>query len=182
MDIRSIETELRGLMIAGLAGDAAAHRALLERLSGQLRAYFKGQLNRIGRGPVEAEDLVQEVLIAIHTRRHTYDRSQPFTPWMYAIARYKFLDYLRRTKVSAADVPIDEVPELAVHDDSAHVESGLDLKKLLAELSPRTRQTIQYVKLDGLSVSEAAARSGMSESAVKVSVASGLESPRAPNP
>src|SRR5882762_3060001 len=85
MDIRSIETELRGLMIAGLAGDAAAHRALLERLSGQLRAYFKGQLNRIGRGPVEAEDLVQEVLIAIHTRRHTYDRSQPFTPWMYAI-------------------------------------------------------------------------------------------------
>ncbi len=175
MDIRSIETELRGLMIAGLAGDDAAHRALLERLSGQLRAYFKGQLNRIGRGPVEAEDLVQEVLIAIHTRRHTYDRSQPFTPWMYAIARYKFLDYLRRTKVSGADVPIDEVPELAVHDDSAHVESSLDLKKLLAELSPRARQTIQYVKLDGLSVSEAAARSGMSESAVKVSVHRGLK-------
>ena len=175
MDIRSIETELRGLMIAGLAGDDAAHRALLERLSGQLRAYFKGQLNRIGRGPVESEDLVQEVLIAIHTRRHTYDRSQPFTPWMYAIARYKFLDYLRRTKVSAADVPIDEVPELAVHDDSAHVESSLDLKKLLAELSPRARQNIQFVKLDGLSVSEAAARSGMSESAVKVSVHRGLK-------
>ncbi len=175
MDIRSIETELRGLMIAGLAGDAAAHRALLERLSGQLRAYFKGQLNRIGRGPVESEDLVQEVLIAIHTRRHTYDRSQPFTPWMYAIARYKFLDYLRRTKVNAADVPIDEVPELAVHDDSAHVESSLDLKRLLAELSPRARQTIQYVKLDGLSVSEAAVRSGMSESAVKVSVHRGLK-------
>src|SRR6266446_4283921 len=175
MDIRSIETELRGLMIAGLAGDAAAHRALLERLSGQLRAYFKGQLNRIGRGPVEAEDLVQEALIAIHTRRHTYDRAQLFTPWVYGIARYKFLDYLRRTKVSAADVPIDEAQDLAVQDDSAQVESSLDLKRLLAELSPKARQAIQYVKLDGLSVSEAAARSGMSESAVKVSVHRGLK-------
>lgn len=174
MDIRSIETELRGLMIAGLEGDAAAHRTLLERLSGQLRAYFKGQLNCMGRGPVEAEDLVQEALIAIHTRRHTYDRSQFVTPWVYAIARYKFLDYLRRTKVSAADIPIDEVQELAVHDDSAHVESSLDLERLLAELSPKARQAIQYVKLDGLNVSEAAARSGMSESAVKVSVHRGL--------
>jgi len=71
MDVRSSEPELRALMIAGLDGDAAGHRALLEKLSGQLRAYFKGQLSRIGRGPVEAEDLVQEALIAIHTRRHT---------------------------------------------------------------------------------------------------------------
>ena len=175
MDVRSSEPELRALMIGGLDGGAAAYRTLLQKLSGQLRAYFKGHLSRISRGPVEAEDLVQEALIAVHTRRHTYDRSQLFTPWVYAIARYKFLDYLRRTKVNAADVPIDEVPELAVHDDSAHVESSLDLKKLLAELSPRARQTIQYVKLDGLSVSEAAARSGMSESAVKVSVHRGLK-------
>src|SRR5258707_15215136 len=143
MDIRSIETELRGLMIAGLAGDAAAHRALLERLSGQLRAYFKGQLNRIGRGPVEAEDLVQEVLIAIHTRRHTYDRSQPFTPWMYAIARYKFLDYLRRTKASTSDVPLALAEEITVHDDSAHVESSLDLETLLPEVPPKDIQRTQ---------------------------------------
>jgi RNA polymerase sigma-70 factor, ECF subfamily len=67
-----------------------------------------------------------------------------------------FLDYLRRTKVSAADVPIDDAQELAVRDASAHVESSLDLKRLLAELSPQARQAIQYVKLDGLSVSEAA--------------------------
>jgi hypothetical protein len=62
MDIRSSEPDLRALMISGLDGDATAHRALLERLSSQLRAYFKRQLNRIGRGPVEAEDLVQEAL------------------------------------------------------------------------------------------------------------------------
>jgi RNA polymerase sigma-70 factor, ECF subfamily len=175
MDVRSSEPELRALMIAGLDGDAAAYRALLERLSGQLRAYFKGQINRVNRGPVEAEDLVQEALIAIHTRRHTYDRSQLFTPWVYAIARYKFVDYVRRTKLSASDVPIDEAEELTAHDDTAHAESTLDLERLLAEISPKARQAIQYVKLDGLSVSEAAARSGMSESAVKVSVHRGLQ-------
>src|SRR5882672_8921226 len=108
MNAGSAEKELRALMVASLDGDAVAHSALLSRLSGHLRAYFKGQLNRIRRGPAEAEDLVQEVLIAIHTRRDSYDRSEPFTPWLYAIARYKFIDYLRRTKASIREVPIEE--------------------------------------------------------------------------
>jgi len=80
MSVQQTEPELHALMVAGLAGDAAAHRELLERLSRQLRGYYKGQLDRIRRGTVEAEDLVQDALIAIHTRRHTYDPSQPFTP------------------------------------------------------------------------------------------------------
>jgi RNA polymerase sigma-70 factor, ECF subfamily len=174
MDVRSTEPELRALMIAGLDGDAAAHRTLLDRLSRQLRGYFKGQLSRINRGPVEAEDLVQEALIAIHTRRHTYDPSQLFTPWAYAIARYKFVDYLRRTKSSINDLPIEGTEQMTAQDDRAHVESTLDLERLMAGLSPKVRLAIQYVKLDGLSVSEAAARCGMSESNVKVSVHRGL--------
>lgn len=174
MDVVSTEPELRALMMAGLDGDAAAYKALLEKLSSQLRAYFKGQLARISRGPVEAEDLVQEALMAIHTRRHTYDVSQLFTPWVYAIARYKFVDYLRRTKASISDVPIEDAEEARAQDDRVHVESSLDLERLMAGLSPKVRQAIQYVKLDGLSVSEAAARSGMSESNVKISVHRGL--------
>jgi len=175
MDVTSTESELRALMLASSDGDAAAYRTLLERLGGQLRAYFKGQLNRINRGAVEAEDLVQEALLAIHTRRHTYDPSQLFTPWVYAIARYKFIDYLRRTKVSAKDIPVDETGELTARDDHGPVESSLDLDRLLTGLSPKVKQIIQYVKLDGLSVSEAATRCGMSESAVKVSVHRGLK-------
>ena len=175
MDGRSSESQLRELMIRGLDGDAASYRTLLERLSGQLRAFFKARLNRIGRGPVEAEDLIQETLIAIHTRRHTYHRSQLFTPWAHAVARYKFLDYLRRTKLSVADIPIDQAEELIVREDTAQTESSMDLEKLLQEISPKQRQAIRYVKLDGLSVSEAAVRSGMSESAVKVSVHRGLK-------
>ena len=174
MDVPSTEPELRALMVAGLGGDAEAHRGLLEKLSSQLRAYFKGRLGRFNRGPVEAEDLVQETLVAIHTRRDTYDVSQPFTPWVYAIARYKFVDYLRRTKASINDLPIEDAQEVIARDDRAHVESSLDLEKLMAGLTSRVRQAVQYVKLDGLSVSEAAARCGMSESNVKVSVHRGL--------
>jgi RNA polymerase sigma-70 factor, ECF subfamily len=175
MDAKAAERELRALMVEGMEGDAAAYKALLSKLSGHLRAYFRGRLARLGRGIVEVEDLVQETLIGLHTRRHTYDRSQPFTPWAYAIARYKLLDHLRRTKVSIKDLPIEDVEELIAHDDLSEAESALDLQRLLTRISPKMRQAIQYVKLDGLSVSEAAARSGMSESAIKVSVHRGMK-------
>lgn len=175
MSVPSTEPELRALMVAGLGGDAAAHRMLLEKLSRQLRGYYKGHLDRVGRGPVEAEDLVQEALMAIHTRRQTYDPSQPFTPWAYAIARYKFIDYVRRTRASAQDLPIEDTKELSAREDQMGVESGLDLQKLMAALPPNMKAAIQAVKLDGLSVSEAAAQTGMSESNVKVSVHRGLK-------
>ncbi|MGH9160146.1 MAG: sigma-70 family RNA polymerase sigma factor [Vicinamibacteraceae bacterium] len=174
VDVQSTELELRPLMIASLGGDADAHRVLLTQLSRRLRAYFRARLARVNRGPVEAEDLVQEALMAIHTRRHTYDVSRPFTPWMYAIARYKFLDYLRRTKASMQDISIEETEEAMAQNDADGVESSVDLEKLLARVSPKMRRAIQDVKLDGLSVREAAARSGMSESAVKVSIHRGL--------
>jgi len=162
-------------MTASLDGDAAAYHQLLERLTSHLRAYYRQHFARIGHGPTEAEDLLQEALIAVHTHRHTYDRSQPFTPWVYAIARYKFVDYLRRTKSSFKDLPMESVEELTADSDMTAVDSGLDLQRLLSGISPRAREAIQYVKLEGLSVSEAAVRSGMSESAVKVAVHRGLK-------
>ena len=175
MDLTTTEAELRELMVAGLDGDASAYKALLEKLSSRLRAYFRGHLARSGRGPVEVEDLVQEVLIAVHIHRHTYDRAQLFTPWIYAIARYKFLDHLRRTKDSASNIDTEHVEQILGRDDRDATDSALDMQKLMTRLSPKARQIIQYVKLDGLSVREAAARCGMSESAVKVTVHRGLK-------
>jgi RNA polymerase sigma-70 factor (ECF subfamily) len=162
-------------MIAAIKGDVTAHRELLQRLSGHLRAYFKGRLGRVGQGSTEAEDLVQEALIAIHTRRHTYDPAKPFTPWLYAIARYKLVDHLRRTKSSSSDISIEDAGEIVAHDDRAGVESGLDLHRLMTRLPAKMRQAIHDVKIEELSVSEAAARSGMSQSAVKMSVHRGLK-------
>src|SRR6266704_5661778 len=111
------EVELKALMLASLNGDAASHRALLDRLSRRLRAYFKGKLAGIGRDATEAEDLVQEAVLAIHVKRHTYDPAQPLTPWVHAIARYKLIDFLRRNRASFADVPIDEADEVMAQDD-----------------------------------------------------------------
>src|ERR1700704_6576942 len=116
------EIELKALMLASLDGDAASHRALLDRLSRRLRAYYKGKLSGIGRGAAEAEDLVQEAVLAIHLKRHTYDPAEPLTPWVHAIARYKLIDFLRRTRTSLADVPIDEADTIVAHDDNADAE------------------------------------------------------------
>ncbi len=169
------EADLKPLMLASLTGDAAAHRALLDRLSRHLRGYYKGRLARIGRSATEAEDLVQEALLAIHTRRHTYDAAEPLTPWVHAIARYKLIDHLRQTRAAMADIPIDDADDVMAADDHVGTESAYDLRRLLARLPDKMRRSIECVKLEGLSVIEAAARCGISESAVKVNVHRGLK-------
>ncbi len=169
------EAEFRALLTSGLSGNAADYRRFLERLGPHLRAYFKGKLARSRRIAAEAEDLVQETLMAVHTRRHTYDAAQPVTPWVYAIARYKLIDHLRRTRASLADLPIEDASELGARDDHAATESTLDVERLLAHLPGKMRQAIRAMKLEGLTATEAAERSGMSESAVKVSVHRGLK-------
>lgn len=169
------EAELSGLMRAGQRGDAAAYRTLLSRLSANLRAYYKGRLARIGRSATEAEDLTQEALMAIHTRRHTYDPSAPLMPWVHAIARYKLIDHLRQTSASMMDLPIENPEDILAQDDHVGTESAYDLKRLMDKLPDKMRRAIQSVKLDGLTVAEAASRCGMSESDVKISVHRGLK-------
>lgn len=169
------ETELKALMLASQEGDVAAHRVLLERLSRHLRAYYKGKLAKMGRGATEAEDLVQEAVLAIHIQRHTYEPEEPFTPWVHAIARYKLIDFLRRNRASAADVPIDEANEVVSNDDHVGAESGFDLRRLLKHLPEKMQCAIEAVKLDGLSVAEAAQRCAISESSVKVNIHRGLK-------
>jgi len=171
--VTSSEVELKALMLASLDGNAASYRSLLERLSGRLRAYYKGKLARVGRGATEAEDLLQEVLLAIHLKRHTYDAGELFTPWVYTIARYKLIDYLRRSR-TAASVPLDEGTEVMAQDDSADAESSYDVRKLLGRLPEKVRCSIECVKLEGRSVAEAAERCGISESGVKINIHRGL--------
>ncbi len=113
--------------------------------------------------------------MAVHTQRHTYDPGEPITPWLYAIARYKLIDHLRRTRSSITDVPIEDAGELVAQDDRAAAESSLDLTKLLACLPEKKRLAIQYVKIEGLSIAEAAVRCRISASAVKINVHRGLK-------
>jgi RNA polymerase sigma-70 factor (ECF subfamily) len=169
------DAELKVLMLASLDGDAASHRSLLEQLSLRLRAYYKAKLAAFGRGTAEAEDLVQETVLAIHLKRHTYDTQEPLTPWVHAIARYKLIDFLRHNRMSFAAVPIEEAFDMMAVDDSASAESTFDLKRLMKRLPEGMQCAIEAVKLDGLSVAEAARRCGLSDSGVKINIHRGLK-------
>lgn len=159
------EPELRALMVAGLDGDARAYRALLGDLRLRLSVFFA---RRLGGSGGEAEDLVQETLVAIHTRRETYDRRQPFTPWLFAIARYKLADHFRRAG-RRATAPLDEASlEIAVEGGAAAADARRDVETALAALPERTRALLRLLKIEGASIAEAAERFDMSEGAVKV--------------
>ncbi len=167
------ESRLRELLVRGLSGDGPAYHLFLKELSGVLRAYFRRRLAGL---PDDVEDLVQESLLAIHNQRHTYDAAQPLTAWAHAIARYKMVDLLRRRGGhEALHVPLDDDSELPAAQEIEAGDARRDVMTLLAQLPDRQRLPIQHVKLEGLSVLEAARLTGMSVSAIKVGVHRGLK-------
>lgn len=124
----------------------------------------------------DIEDLVQEVLIAVHNARHTYRPDEPLTAWVHAIARYKLTDFLRaRARKDAVTESIDDHDEIFALSDNEPGDARRDIGKLLDHLPDKQRMSILHVKLQGLSVAEAAHLTGLSESAVKVSVHRGLK-------
>ena len=158
------EQRLRPLMIRSLEGDSGAHRQLLGVLGRYLRGYFA---RRIGTATAEVEDLVQETLLAVHLKRDTYDRSLPFTPWAYALARYKLVDHFRRRSRSI-QVPLEDAGALFASDDAEEGALRTDLDRLLQRLPDRQRTLIEDVKLQGLSVEEAAQKRGVTAVSARV--------------
>jgi RNA polymerase sigma-70 factor, ECF subfamily len=168
-----IEERLRSLMLQSLAGDAAAYRMFLDELTARLRSYLR---RRLGGLPDEVEDLLQELLLAVHNKRHTYDPKQPLTSWVQAIAHYKLVDLLRRrSRSNALTDPLDEDDQVFATTANAATEAKYDVEKLLRGLPDRQRLPILYVKIEGASVTDTAIRTGMSESAVKVGIHRGLK-------
>lgn len=160
-------------MVRGLAGDTVAYHGFLRELSAHLRAFLKRRLAGL---PDDVEDLVQETLLAVHNQRHTYAAEQPLTAWVHAIARYKLVDlFRRRAGREALNDVLDDELEVFADSDTEAIDARRDVAKLLEQLPDRHRLPIQYVKLEGLSVVEAALKCGMSESAVKVGVHRGLK-------
>ena len=168
-----IEERLRSLMLQSLAGDAAAYRMFLGELTARLRSYLR---RRLGGLPDEVEDLLQELLLAVHNKRHTYDPKQPLTSWVQAIAHYKLVDLLRRrSRSNALTDPLDEDDQVFATTANAATDAKYDVEKLLRGLPDRQRLPILYVKIEGASVTDTAIRTGMSESAVKVGIHRGLK-------
>jgi RNA polymerase sigma-70 factor (ECF subfamily) len=167
------EHKLRALLVSGLAGDAAAYHDFLKALSAHLRAYFR---KRLSQRMDEVEDLVQEVLIAVHNQRHTYQSDQPLTAWVHAIARYKLIDMFRaHSSRGALNDPLDDELEVFAVSDTDAADAKRDLGKLLSTLPDKQRLPIVHVKVEGLSVVETAKLTGMSESAIKIGVHRGFK-------
>lgn len=168
-----VEQHLRGLLLQGLNGDALAYHAFLKELSTYLRAFLRRRLSGL---PEEVEDLLQESLLALHNQRHTYDANQPLTAWAHAIAKYKLIDMLRRRALrEQLHEPLDDNLAIFSTADIDAADARRDLSVLLEQLPIQQRLPIIHMKLEGLSVSEAASLSGMTESAVKVGVHRGLK-------
>ncbi|GAA4408997.1 sigma-70 family RNA polymerase sigma factor [Quisquiliibacterium transsilvanicum] len=166
------ESGLKPLWVRAQTGDEAAYRESLERIAARLRGYLR---RRMQGAPDDVEDLVQEILLALHLQRGTWDPALPVSAWVLAITRHKLVDlWRRRGRREALNGVLEEVDEslLAVAPDAG--EARRDLDRLLLELPEAQRQAILLTKVEGLSVSEASRRTGVSESAIKVQVHRGL--------
>ncbi|MGC5702608.1 sigma-70 family RNA polymerase sigma factor [Pseudomonas sp. NFXW11] len=145
----------------------------LGRMACLIRTYYR---RRLGRHQSYIEDLVQESLLALHLRCSSYDSSLPITAWIFAIARHKLIDYWRQSlRHEALLQPLDEVPEFLLVDAEVHPVPEVDVRRLLLELTPAQRLAIELIKLDELSVAQAAARTGLSEVALRAQVHRGLK-------
>jgi RNA polymerase sigma factor (sigma-70 family) len=154
------------LMVAAQEGHGGAYRRLLAEISVWLTRYFQRRLP-----PADVDDAVQETLLAVHRRRHTYDPQYPLGPWLAAIAKRKWIDQLR----SLGRRPTEELSvDLSIGDHEASVVSGSVLASLLEDLRPAQAQAILLVKVQGYSIEDASRETGLSASAIKMNIHRGL--------
>ena len=171
--MHSIEERLKTLFLRGLQGDARRYHQFLDKLSAYLRGYLRKRLYNL---QDHIEDIVQETLLAVHNARHTYRADQPLTAWVHAIARYKMMDFFRtRARNEGLNDALDDYQEIFANTDVEPADAQRDIGKLLALLPERQRVPIMHVKLQGLSVSQTAQVTGLSESAVKIGIHRGLK-------
>jgi RNA polymerase sigma factor (sigma-70 family) len=155
--------------LAALAqtGDRTAYAALLTAAQRWLLGYYRRRVP-----PCEIDDLVQETLLSIHRKLASYDPARGFTPWLAAIARFRFIDHLRQVYRHAHgeldhDIPVDSGEEA--------IGARVSFERLFEALPGAQQRAIELVKIAGLSVSEAAQSTGQSESLVKVNIHRGLK-------
>ncbi|MER8404931.1 sigma-70 family RNA polymerase sigma factor [Mesorhizobium sp. M0185] len=163
------EAELSRLLRAAIAGDERAYADFLHRIAALVRGFAR---RKIVQGGVDPEDVVQEALLAIHVKRHTWRHDAPVLPWVYAIARFKLIDAFRR-RGRRIEIEIDEIAETFAEPESETV-SERDVNRALDSLPPAQRSVVSAVSVEGRSIGETAAKFGISETAVRVSLHRGL--------
>ncbi|MGL4243021.1 MAG: sigma-70 family RNA polymerase sigma factor [Beijerinckiaceae bacterium] len=162
------------LMRAGLAGDAASYRLLLVEITPFVRSVVRRSYRSGGLAVVEIEDVVQDVLLAVHLKRHTWDPALPLAPWLGAVTRHKTIDALRRSG-SRLTIPVDELADVLADSAPSEPASG-DVERMLSALPDKQRRIVQAMTLDERSAADIGGEMGMSEGAVRVALHRALKS------
>lgn len=169
MGLARAEAEWEALMRRATAGDGEAYRRLLASLTPALRAVVRRNCGRIGLDPGEAEDVVQETLLAIHLKRDTWEPERPIGPWIMTIARNKLVD-ARRRRGAAATAPIEDFADMLSVGSTDDDLDRIDLDRMIARLGDRDQSLVRALAIEGRSVRETAATLNMSEGAVRVAL------------
>lgn len=156
---------LEALMRATQHGDQAAYHQFLSEAAEHIRRFLIKRMNRD-----DVEDVLQEVLTSIHKARHTYDGERPIMPWVYAIARFRLTDHLRKHYANQNDkqVPLDTVEYLLEAPVTESNELPEYLSVAVGELGEREQKIIHLMHVDDLTAKEVGSKLDMGESAVKV--------------
>lgn len=165
--MRADEATLARLMVMSQKGDRQAYATLLTECQRWLSRYYSRRI-----APAQLDDLVQETLMALHNKIATWDSSRPFLPWMAAIARYRWVDHLRR--LYRAD-ECELVTDFAGQDEEPAIAARISIDRLLGMLPDAQARAIELVKIEGLSIAEASQATGQSESLIKVNIHRGLK-------
>jgi RNA polymerase sigma-70 factor, ECF subfamily len=166
------------LMARAQDGDGEAYRRLL----GDIVPYLRSLARRHHRDPGDVEDTVQDVLLTVHAIRHTYDPHRPFGPWLVAIARRRIVDRLRRQgRTRAREVALDLEHETFCAPEANLGEGEWNRRALddaIKNLPPGQREAVRLLKLQEMSLQQAAVASGMSVAALKVAMHRALKNLR----
>ncbi len=173
--MREGEDEWTGLMRLAISGDSAAYHRLLKAITPVLRAGARRGLARAGQPVDQSEDVVQEILLAVHLKRHTWDANAPFAPWLFAIARNKLIDAMRR-RGRRIFVNIDDFAETIPDEPATETASPSEVTAVLSTLPPRQRDVLQSIAVESTSIKDTAAKFAMSEGAVRVALHRALAS------
>jgi RNA polymerase sigma-70 factor (ECF subfamily) len=158
-------------MRAERRGDRVAYERLLKDIALVLRRLVRARLAKVGLSVHEAEDVVQEILIGLHAKRHTWDETRLFLPWLYTITRYKFIDTTRRLRREASyrvEITMDELSEIFEAPAEDTDRSMLDLDRHLAILPQGQEKVVRALALDGATVRATAEKLHTSEGSVRV--------------
>jgi RNA polymerase sigma-70 factor (ECF subfamily) len=164
--MQNFEQQWAADMRAAQAGSSEAYVRLLTALSTSLRRLAAAELRRFGLPQPDAEDVLQEILLALHLKRHTWRSDRPFVPWLRAIARHKLVDFVRR-RSRRSELPIEDFADV-FHAESSEPEIYAPVEQLLGSLPRRQREVVEELALSGTSVADTALKLKMSRGAVYV--------------